>query len=372
MTFASVIARNLLTRRFRTTLTAFAVGIGVFSVVTLGVLTYSLRESAVSILRTGKADFSVAEKHVDDLLNSNIPDTDLAAIRQLPGVESAIGVLVDTERLDRSHPLVIEIGLRPQDQAPFGVSVLQGRSYRSDAQHELMLGYRLAGDLGKRPGDHLVFDGRSYLVTGLFRTGVSIGDSGVMMPLVRAQARERLTGNLTLLFVRVTPGTSAASVRRSIDRQFPQLTTVRSSTDYGRSDRNLVLIGAANVGGSVLAIVIGASGVMNTSLMSFFERVREFGLLRSVGWSRWRLFGLVLGEAVVVSLVGAAIGVAAGFGAVELLARAGSLRGILDPQYPAGVFGRALAFAVGMAFLGATYPAWRAAHLAPLEALRRE
>ena len=44
-------------------------------------------------------------------------------------------------------------------------------------------------------------------------------------------------------------------------------------------DRNLVLITAANVGGSILALFIGATGVMNTSLLSFFERIREFGLL---------------------------------------------------------------------------------------------
>jgi NitT/TauT family transport system permease protein len=68
----------------------------------------------------------------------------------------------------------------------------------------------------------------------------------------------------------------------------------------------------ATVGLGDRTFVIGASGVMNTSLMSYFERIREFGVLRSVGWTRWRVLALVLSEALVLSLIGAAIGVGLG------------------------------------------------------------
>jgi len=360
VTFIGLMLRNLATRRFRSVLTAAAVSIGVLSVVGLGVLTFSLHESAVSILRTGKADFSVAQKHVDDLLNSTIDEGDLRSIQRMDGVESAVGALVDTTKLDAGHPLVIEIGLRSADQAPFGVALLSGRSYRDGAADEVMVGYRLAKDLGLSPGSRLLVGDRRLRVVGTFRTGVAIGDSGLMYPLRQLQAEDRLVGNVTLLFVRVQRGADVARVRQAIDHDLPQLTTLQDSTDYGQADRNLVLIGAANVGGSILAIVIGATGVMNTSLLSFFERVREFGLLRSVGWSRWRVLLLVLGEALIVSLVGAVVGVGLAVVVVQLLAHMGSLRGVLDPQYSAGVFFRGLAFAFGMAVVGALYPALRA------------
>jgi putative ABC transport system permease protein len=372
MTFAGLVWCNLRARPFRAVLTAAAVSIGVVSVVALGILTYSLRETAVSILRTGDADFSIAEKHVDDLLNSNIAESDLREVQRIDGVESAVGVLVDTERFDDDHPLVIEIGIRRADQAPFGVRVLAGHSYDDSADDQVMIGYRLADDLGKEVGDQLQVGSERYRITGLFRTGVAIGDSAVMYPLAHLQAEERLAGNVSLVFVKTRPGASIGGVRHRIEAALPQLTTIRDSTDYGRADRNLVLIGAANIGGSILAIVIGASGVMNTSLMSYFERIREFGVLRSIGWGRWRVLVLVLGEALVLSLIGAAVGVGLGVGVVELLARFGSLRGVLDPLYTSTVFARALGFAVGMAFIGAAYPAWRSARLEPLEALRRE
>ncbi len=133
-----------------------------------------------------------------------------------------------------------------------------------------------------------------------------------------------------------------------------------------------MLITAANVGGSILALFIGATGVMNTSLLSFYERIREFGLLRATGWNRRRLFGLVLGEALLVSLIGAGIGIGIGIGAVIGLTQLSSLAGVFHPVYHASIFGRALGFAFLMAVLGALYPAVQAARLTPLSALQHE
>ena len=158
----------------------------------------------------------------------------------------------------------------------------------------------------------------------------------------------------------------------AIDDQFPQLTTIESAEDYGRADRNLTLINAANTGGSILAGLIAVTGVLNTSLLSFFERIREFGVLRSIGWTRKRVLGLVLGETLVVSVVGAILGLLLGWVAVNVLQDLSQLRGVFQPVYDASVFVRALVFAVAVAIIGALYPALRAAFLSPMEALRRE
>jgi putative ABC transport system permease protein len=111
---------------------------------------------------------------------------------------------------------------------------------------------------------------------------------------------------------------------------------------------------------------------MNTSLLSFYERLREFGILRAVGWTRRRMFGLVLGEALIVSLIGAGAGIGIGIGAVQALTHVQALVGVFHPVYEGWIFGRALLFAFGMAILGALYPAVRAALLTPLSALQHE
>jgi putative ABC transport system permease protein len=372
MTFLGLLAHNVLRRRLRAVVTALAVSIGVTAVMTLGVLTYSLRQTAVSILETGKSDFTVSQRGVSDLLDSTLDREDLQAIRSTPGVRSAIGTLVETGRVDAAHPIFIEIGLHEADEDPYGITVLRGRSFRDDASDEMMLGWRAAKDFGVGVGDKFTIEERTFRIVGLFSTGNAVGDAAGMFPLTDLQAWKRLPGVLTLAFVVTKPGVSIDGVRHAIERANPRLATVRSAKDYGKVDRNLVLITAANIGGSILALFIGATGVMNTSLLSFFERIREFGLLRAVGWSRRRLFRLVLGEALLVSLVGAGLGIGIGFGAVEGLTRVPQLRGVFRPAYDSMIFARALGFAFGMALLGALYPATRAAMLPPLEALQHE
>jgi putative ABC transport system permease protein len=372
VTFLGLLAHNVWRRRLRAVVTAVAVAIGVTAVLALGVLTSSLRDTAVSVLQLGKADFTVSQKGASDILYSTISKQEIDAMGATKGVASAIGVFVHTGKINAEHPFFLEVGMLPADEAPYGVQVVAGRSFTKTANNEIMIGWRAAKDYGIGVGGKFKIEERTFRVVGIFSTNVSIADEGGMFPLAELQAWHTLPGVYTLAVVRVDPHASVPAVRRRMEKENPRLATVKSQSEFGRVDRNLVLITAANVGGSILALFIGATGVMNTSLLSFYERIREFGLLRAAGWNRRRLFGLVIGEALFVSLIGAGAGIGIGFGAVALLARLPDLRGVFHPVYHTAIFGRALGFAFGMAVLGALYPAIQAARLSPLVALQHE
>ncbi len=372
MPLALLVLRNVLTHKVRSVLTGLAVATAIMTVVTMGVLTHSLRRTAISVLRTGSADFTVAQKGESDVLYSVVDESQLATIRSDSGVEAAVGVLVAAVKLDSDHPFFLELGIQPDELSEFGVQIVDGRPYGADATDEVMLGFRASRDLHKSVGDSVNIDGNDFRVVGIFSTGQVYGDSASMLPLTALQSLERKPGDVTLAFVKVKPGADVDSLRSRIERASPELATVRTESEFGRVDRNLELISAANTGISILALVIGAIGVMNTTMMSVFERTREFGVLRAVGWTRARVLVLVLSEALLISLVGAAAGVGGGFLAIRYLRRVPDLVGVFQPDYTADVFGRALGIAVGMAFAGALYPAIRAALLKPLEALRHE
>lgn len=372
MPFLTLITRNVLTRKVRSSLTGVAVAIAIMTVVALGVLTHSLRQTAISVLRTGTADFTIAQNGVSDVLYSSMDDAQVSHLMSYPEVESAVGVLVAAIKLDSDHPFFLELGIQPDQLDNFGVHIVAGQAYRADATDEVMLGFRASRDLHKGVGDTINIDGNDFHVVGIFSTGQVFGDSASMLPLQALQTNERKPGSVTLAFVKVKQGTDIDALRKKIEKDTPELATVRTQSEFGRVDRNLTLISAANTGISIMALVIGAIGVMNTMVMSVFERTREFGVLRAVGWTRTRVLGLVMGEAVLVSLSGAMAGVAMGFIAIKLIERVPELVGVFQPDYTAGVFARALGIAVGMAFVGAFYPAMRAAYLKPLEALRHE
>lgn len=372
LTFAGLVVHNVTVKKMRLALTALAIAIGVLTVVTFNVVNSSLRGSALAIMQIGRADFTVAQKGTSGLLNSNVDDATLDRLRMVPGVAGATGVLIGTTKLDTANPLFLEIGIQPADLAAFGVTVDAGRPFTADATHDLMLGWRAADNLHKHVGDSLVVGGTPFRIVGIFATGQALGDAGAMFPLVSFQAMQRQPSELTLVFVRAADGVSVPALRARIERDSPQVVTVRSAADFGRADRSFELINAADQGGTILAIGVGAVVVMTAMSISFIERTREFGVLAAIGWSRPRVMGMVIAEALCVGMIGAAGGVALSFAATQLLGQMPSLLGILHPAYTAAAFWRALYTAGLMSLLGGLYPAARAAWLSPMAALGHE
>ncbi|HVA10040.1 MAG TPA: FtsX-like permease family protein [Acidimicrobiales bacterium] len=372
MTFPGLILRNLWSKKARSIGLASAVAFAVMTVVTLDVTSSGLERSAAAIISVGKADITVAQKSTADLLASTIDRGEFNRLKRIPGVASAVGVLVETEHINASNPVFVEIGINPEDLAAFGVRVVAGRSYAPTAAHEVMLGWQASSNLGLNVGSIFRANGTWNRVVGLFSTGNSFGDSGAMFPLPAIQGYNRVPGIVTLVFVKDKAGVSATTVAQRIEYNLPELTTIRTASQFGRADRTLLYLQAAVNGSTVLAVLIGAVIVGNTMLLTLIERTREFGLLRAVGWTRRRTVSLLLGESLLVALLGAGLGVGLSFMVTTILTHLPVLAGILHPNFTASAFMRALFTALVMTLVGSLYPTIRAIRLSPLKAISYE
>jgi putative ABC transport system permease protein len=123
---------------------------------------------------------------------------------------------------------------------------------------------------------------------------------------------------------------------------------------------------------SFIALVIGTVGVLNTMIMSVFERTREIGILRAIGWRRARVVRMILAESVLLALVGAVLGAIGAVLLTQALSMVPLFSGLVRGDVAPHVVFLGFLIALAMGLVGGAYPAFRGARLLPTEALRHE
>jgi putative ABC transport system permease protein len=129
----------------------------------------------------------------------------------------------------------------------------------------------------------------------------------------------------------------------------------------------------ARMSGGVIAaisLIVGGIGIMNIMLASINERIREIGICKAVGATGLSIFIQVLIESVVIALVGAAMGVAASYGFVEILELITPTAN--TPVITPWAMAIAVAFSIAVGIVAGLFPAFKAAKLDPIQALRYE
>ena len=371
MTFISFVLRNVARQRMRTSLTVVGIAVGITTVVALGSVAGGLRATASAMLTTGGADFIVAQQGSADLTFSSISQRDWDAVAAQPGVQRVTGLLMNVSRVG-SNPYFAILGVKPEQLSLGPPTLLRGTLLEPGRRDDVILGRRAAADLGGDVGGTVSLLGRRFRVVGVYRGDMPLFDGGAYMPLAELQRLSHKEGLVTALYVKVQPGVDPRAVAQAIDAGSETMTTVSSVAEYGRVDQGVEVTDAANLAISVLAVLIGAVGVTNTMIMSVFERTREIGILRAIGWRGTRILRMIVGESLVLCLVAAILGIAFGILVTRALLLVPAISTFLEPQYTIGLFLKAFLVGVGVGIAGALYPALRAVRLSPMEALRHE
>ena len=301
-------------------------------------------------------------------------------------LQSKIQAVPDVERVD---PIVFNlIDLTPDVNAlVYGwqassyelssLTYLSGSRFH-DGKPEVILGNLLADDLKKKVGDTLPIQETVFTVVGIFHGGTALEDGAVIMPLDQMQAISSMDGKVTAFHVKlrpVPPGESYDVYVKGAEKQIETAAPgVHADPAADRAANNGLVSLAHSVawGTSSIALLIGILGIANTMAMSVFERTREIGVLRALGWKGRHVILLILTEATALGFVGGLLGIAAGWAALRVLAALPQTASVVSTSVSPIHLLEALLISIACGVAAGAYPAWRGAHLSPVEALRYE
>tara|TARA_R110002072_G_scaffold110235_1_gene237799 strand:+ start:80 stop:1258 length:1179 start_codon:yes stop_codon:yes gene_type:complete len=388
--------RNLLRRRLRSLFALLQIAVAIAAFVSIVGVTKGLRGQFYRLGEVFAYDLVVQAGGAPSPIFSSVTREEAAKIEALDGVASVSLMRLHALRLPQIKQPVILLAMDPGSELMARHEVILGRALRSDDSTQILVGDVMAkdleidlsnltpGGLSGPPPELEVSGGKVYQVVGVFRSPLSevrfLSGSGVM----NLQALlDESNGQAHMLFAHRKPGgraESPAEVRQAMADSKALAPALNAALPHLKADtiegflggfKQAELVERFAIAVLLLAGLVSGIGVANTMLMSVFDRTREIGLLRAVGWSRWRIVTMIEAEGVILSVAGGVLGVPIGLfliWASGQLVQLGWLSVELDPSLYLLAVGASLLIGI----IGSAYPALRASYLEPTEALRYE
>ena len=369
MTFFTVVARGLIRRPVRTGLTLLGISIGIAAVVALVGMSRGFESSWQNGMKARGTDVVVSNLS-SALTPKPFPAEARDRIAHLPHVAATGTLLVELMSIETSSMMFVssrEWGSFSWDN----LKLVSGRKPKDALEPVVVLGKTAAEVLNKKLGDPIQIETQELTVAGIVEGGAIVEDGSVILSEALLQQITGNEGKINIIDLRVTPGTTEAEVKelcQQINKLIPEGKAVPAAENISNS-QGYRFIRAMSWGTSLLAILVGVLGVMNTMLMTVFERTQEICILLALGWKRGRVMRMVLWESAMLGLSGGIVGVVVGAVGVKLLEKMPAIRGLLEADISPALMLRAVAISLVVGVLSGLYPAWRSSRLDPGQAL---
>jgi putative ABC transport system permease protein len=385
---------GLMDRKFRVTLNLIGILIGCTAVTGLVSMTQGLNEEVGSQLnRFGPNNLMIIPGELTTgagFMGQSFTWRDLETIRRVPGIDTVTPIIgnkiAEFQRKGETRFAYV-FGVEAEYfEINEGWKVEKGRNIKRGETGVALLGADVAQptdmdeplfDVGDRITLFVNVGGEEDSITlrvvGIMeRMGGTLGsedDSSLFIPLRVCQQLYMMGGEFQYIAAQVKDRGRIPEVIDEINERMSDSVTVMSAESMGEMVGSILGVIEGTLGGiAAISLLVAGVGIVNTMTISVMERTREIGVMKALGAKSRDVLLMFLSEALVTGFIGGTLGVLLGFALGGLIGRYINLPVSNSIFLGMGV----VAFAITTSALSGLYPAWRAANLRPVEALRHE
>ena len=401
--------KNIRERMSRSILTLLGIAIGIMAIISLMGLGEGMNQAVTGELSSLSDTIIVSVGQgldigsifsgggLDETNGEYLTERDISDVTRIQGIKK-VSTQLSGGGILRYNSLDVAASLTGMDvnvmHISYGIEDLEsGSLLEIGDQNKCLIGYSVAHeyfDSDIAVGSRIKINGEKNVVNGIF-SQYGTGGIGSTDDLVLLTSRDfkKITGqsNITSATIQVYDVTNVESIADEIEQvinenhgedDFVSATTMSSILE---SIQNIIgIMQMMLVAIASIALVVASIGIMNTMLTSVMERTREIGIMKAIGATNKDVMLIFIIEGMLVSIVGGIFGVLLGvFGSrgITGLLTAGPMAGggggmSLTPIISIGSIGLAVGVSLVVGVLSSLYPAWKAARMSPIEAVRYE
>ncbi|MBO3841102.1 MAG: ABC transporter permease [Candidatus Brockarchaeota archaeon] len=374
--------RDIASKKLRAGLTVLGISIGIASLVSLFIVSLGMRARVESEINTLLGSSIIVRTRNSEPMSIYV----VHLISNITGVERAVPVIIGSGLVESSNAFILAV---PVEEIKAFQTIVSGSGVSSPKARECLMPEESAKKLGVSVNSTVrivtsyVQEGVSFKVTGLseigglFQAALAGPASVVVMSLEQGERILNKRGLADMILVRVYNSSVMSSVVNAIRSTYPSLSVSTEEDVLKQSQAILDTIDAVIFTISAISIIVAGVGTMNTITMSIREKIREIGVLKSIGASPLQVLYIFLVEGILLGISGGLFGSALGMGlgyviVTYLLPRVFRFQISLPFIISYEPVLNGLVIAVAASFLSSLLPSWNASRIRPVEALRYE